>query len=128
MSKQLLSNAVRCALRPGIPTVNNANYLWIGLFAAALNEKGRAGFVTANSASDARGSQREMRRKLIEGGTVDVIISTSPSMFFTVTLLVNLWFLVKGKKRTPRADQVLFIGAPHIFRQVTRAHRDFTPE
>lgn len=50
----------------GVPTVNNANYLWIGLFAAALNDHGRAGFVMANSASDAGGSEREMRRKLIE--------------------------------------------------------------
>jgi type I restriction enzyme M protein len=69
-----------------------------------------------------------MRRKLIESGAVDVIISTSPNMFFTVTLPVTLWFLEKGKKNTPREDQVLFIDARHIFRQVTRAHRDFTPD
>jgi type I restriction enzyme M protein len=112
----------------GVPTVNNANYLWIGLFAAALNEKGRAGFVMANSASDAGGSEREMRRKLIETGAVDVIVSTSPNMFFTVTLPVTLWFLDKGKKGTPRADEVLFIDARQTFRQVSRAQRDFTPD
>jgi type I restriction enzyme M protein len=112
----------------GIPTTNNANYLWIGLFNAALNETGRAGFVMANSASDAGGSEREMRRKLVESGAVDVIISTSPNMFFTVTLPVTLWFLDKGKRKSDRADEVLFIDARHIFRQVTRAHRDFTPD
>lgn len=112
----------------GIPSTNNANYLWIGLFTAALNEKGRAGFVMANSASDASGSEREMRRKLIEGSVVDVIISTSPNMFLTVTLPVTLWFLDKGKRTTARADEVLFIDARHIFRQVTRAHRDYTPD
>lgn len=112
----------------GVPSVNNANYLWIGLFAAALNERGRAGFVMANSASDAGGSEREMRRKLIESGAVDVIISTSPNMFFTVTLPVTLWFLDKGKQGGPREDQVLFIDARHIFQQVTRAYRDFTPD
>ncbi|MBB4618525.1 type I restriction-modification system subunit M [Sphingomonas abaci] len=111
----------------GVPTTNNANYLWIGLFSAALNEQGRAGFVMANSASDAGGSEREMRRKLIESGAVDVIVSTSPNMFFTVTLPVTLWFLDKAKAKSPRGDQVLFIDARHIFRQVTRAHRDFTP-
>lgn len=111
----------------GIPTVNNANYLWIGMFAAALNEKGRAGFVMANSASDAGGSEREMRRKLIESGIIDVIISTSPNMFFTVTLPVTLWFLDKSKKGTAREDEILFIDARHIFHQVTRAHRNFTP-
>lgn len=110
----------------GMPGVNNANYLWIGLFNAALNDQGRAGFVMASSASDAGGSEREMRRKLIESGAVDVIITTSPNMFFTVTLPVTLWFLDKGKKGGPREDQVLFIDAHRIFRQVTRAYRDFT--
>lgn len=112
----------------GIPSTNNANYLWIGLFHAALNATGRAGFVMANSAADAGGSEREMRRKLIESGAVDVIISTSPNMFLTVTLPVTLWFLDKGKAKGKRADQVLFIDARHIFRQIDRAHRDFTPE
>lgn len=112
----------------GVPSVNNANYLWIGLFNAALNDHGRAGFVMANSASDAGGSEREMRRKLIESAAVDVIVSTSPNMFFTVTLPVTLWFLDKGKKGSERGDQVLFIDARHIFRQVTRAYRDFTPD
>jgi len=122
------AGAVDARFSLGIPTVNNANYLWIGLFNAALNDRGRAGFVMANSASDAGGSEREMRKKLIESGAVDVIIATLPNMFFTVTLPVTLWFLDKGKKRTKCADQVLFIDARHIFRQVTRAHRDFTSE
>jgi type I restriction enzyme M protein len=107
----------------GLPTVNNANYLWMGLFYAALNATGRAGFVMANSASDAAGGEREMRCKLVETGAVDCIISTSPNMFFTVTLPVTLWFLDRGKERGDRADQVLFIDARRIFRQATRAHR-----
>src|SRR6202158_87783 len=49
-----------------LPTANNANYIWINLFYAALNPIGRAGFVMANSASDASGSERELRRGLIE--------------------------------------------------------------
>lgn len=112
----------------GIPSVNNANYLWVGLFHAALNETGRAGFVMANSASDAGGSERELRKKLVQSGSVDVIISTSPNMFFTVTLPVTLWFLDKGKAKGDRADEVLFVDARHIFRQASRAHREYTPE
>lgn len=112
----------------GIPSVNNANYLWIGMFYAALSEKGRAGFVMANSASDAGGSEREMRKKLVETGAVDCIITTSPNMFFTVTLPVTLWFLDRGKAKGPRASQVLFIDARHIFNQIDRAHRDYKPE
>jgi type I restriction enzyme M protein len=112
----------------GLPTTNNANYLWIGLFYAALNASGRAGFVMANSASDAGGSERVMRQKLVETGAVDCIIATSPNMFFTVTLPVTLWFLDKRKANGPRADEVLFIDARHIFEQATRAHRVFTPD
>lgn len=112
----------------GLPTTNNANYLWIGLFYAALNAGGRAGFVMANSAGDAGGSERAMRQKLVETGSVDCIIATSPNMFFTVTLPVTLWFLDKAKATGPRADQVLFIDARHIFEQATRAHRVFTPD
>jgi type I restriction enzyme M protein len=112
----------------GLPTVNNANYIWINLFYAALNSTGRAGFVMANSASDASGSERDLRRQLIDTGVVDCIVAVSPNMFLTVTLPVTLWFLDKGKVKGPRVDTVLFIDARHLFRQVTRANRVFDSE
>ena len=112
----------------GLPTPDNANYLWIQIFYSALNENGRAGFVMANSASDARGSELEIRRKLIEDRAVDVIVSVGTNIFYTVTLPCTLWFLDKGKRGTEREDQVLFIDARDIFRQIDRAHRDWTPE
>lgn len=82
----------------------------------------------ANSASDARASELEIRKKLIEEGIVDVIISVGPNFFYTVTLPCTLWFLDKGKKNTNRKDKVLFIDARNIFKQIDRAHREFTPE
>ncbi|MDI6766151.1 MAG: class I SAM-dependent DNA methyltransferase [Bacteroidota bacterium] len=112
----------------GMPKTDNANYLWIQIFASALNQKGRAGFVMANSAGDARASELEIRKKLIESHAVDVIISIGSNFFYTVTLPCTLWFLDKGKKKTDRKDKVLFIDARHIYRQIDRAHRDFTPE
>ena len=111
----------------GLPRTDNANYLWIQLFYSALNDKGRAGFVMANSASDARSSEQEIRQQLIEGRAVDVMVAVGPNMFYTVTLPCTLWFLDKGKAKTPRADTVLFIDARHIYRQVDRAHREWTP-
>jgi type I restriction enzyme M protein len=111
----------------GMPNVDNGNYLWIQLFASSLNEKGRAGFVMANSASDARNSELEIRRKLVESRIVDVMVSVGSNMFYTVTLPCTLWFLDKGKKRTPYANKVLFLDARHIFRQVDRAHREWEP-
>lgn len=112
----------------GVPTADNANYLWIQFFWSRLNETGRAGFVMANSAADARGTELEIRKKLIESGSVDVIVSVGPNFFLTVTLPCTLWFFDKGKTKGPRADEVLFIDARHIFHQVDRAHRDFSDE
>ncbi len=111
----------------GLPRTDNANYLWIQLFYSSLNAKGRAGFVMANSASDARSSEQDIRQKLIEDRAVDVMVAVGPNMFYTVTLPCTLWFLDRGKKGSARADTVLFLDARHIFRQIDRAHRDWTP-
>ena len=110
----------------GLPRTDNANYLWIQLFYSSLNPKGRAGFVMANSASDARSSEQELRQKLIEARAVDVMVAVGPNMFYTVTLPCTLWFLDRGKAQSQRADTVLFIDARHIYRQVDRAHRDWS--
>jgi type I restriction enzyme M protein len=113
---------------PDLPRADNGNYIWIQLFATALNENGRAGFVMANSAADARHSEGEIRRELIEDRLVDVMVAVGPNFFYTVTLPVTLWFLDRSKRKTERADQVLFIDARQVFRQIDRAHRDFTGE
>jgi type I restriction enzyme M protein len=112
----------------GLPRNDNGNYLWIQIFYSALNATGRAGFVMANSASDARGSELEIRKQLIQSGAVDVVVAIGSNMFYTVTLPCTLWFFDKAKAKTPRKDKVLFLDARHLFRQIDRAHRDFTPE
>ena len=112
----------------GLPSTDNANYLWIQLFYAALNENGRAGFVMANSAGDARGSELEIRKKLIQSGAVDVIVSIGSNFFYTVTLPCTLWFFDRAKARGPRKDKVLFLDARLFFKQVTRAIREYTAE
>jgi type I restriction enzyme M protein len=112
----------------GLPKADNANYLWMQVFYGALNQTGRAGFVMANSAGDARGSELDIRQKLLKANAVDVMVSIGPNFFYTVTLPCTLWFLDQGKSKTNRKDKVLFIDARHIFRQIDRAHRDFTPE
>jgi len=114
--------------RLGLPKPDIANYIWIQIFYSALNDQGRAGFVMANSASDAGGSELEIRRQMIEEKAVDVVVAVSSNFFYTVTLPVTLWFLDKGKKETDRAGKVIFIDARHIYEQVDRAHREFRPE
>ena len=108
----------------GVPSTDNANYLWIQVFYRALNERGRAGFVMASSAADARGPELDIRKSLIQSGVVDLMISIGPKFFYTVPGPCMLWFLDKSK----REGRVLFVDARHIYRQIDRAHRDFTPE
>jgi type I restriction enzyme M protein len=112
----------------GLPNADNGNYIWIQAFFSALNDKGRAGFVMANSAGDAGGTELEIRKKLIAEKAVDVIVSVGSNFFYTVTLPVTLWFLDRGKRGTDREDKVLFIDARRVYRQIDRAHRDWTPD
>lgn len=116
----------------GKETVPNANYLWISLFAtslkgqgpAALNNSGRAALVMANSASDARHSEADIRQNLIENNLIYGMLTLPSNMFYTVTLPATLWFFDRNKQD----DKMLFIDARNIFTQIDRAHREFNEQ
>ncbi len=107
-------------------TVPNANYLWINLFATSLKPTGKAALVMANSASDARNSEADIRQNLVRSGVIDCMLTLPKNMFYTVTLPATLWFFDKSKAGSE--PKVLFIDARNIFRQIDRAHREFTEE
>ena len=109
-------------------TVPNANYLWISYFASALNENGKAALVMANSASDAGGSELEIRKKMIEEGIISQMVTLPSNMFSSVTLPATLWFFDKQKTTSAKKDKILFIDARSVFTQVDRAHRKFSDE
>ncbi len=109
-------------------TVPNANYLWIGYFAAAMNERGKAALVMANSASDASGSEYDIRKKMIEEGIIAQMVTLPSNMFSSVTLPATLWFFDKQKPNTDKKNEILFIDARNVFTQVDRAHRKFSDE
>ncbi len=109
-------------------TVPNANYLWIGYFATALNENGKAALVMANSASDASGSEYEIRKKMIEEGIISQMVTLPSNMFSSVTLPATLWFFDKQKPNNEKKNEILFIDARNVFTQVDRAHRKFSDE
>ena len=106
-------------------TVPNANYLWIGHFATALNATGKAALVMANSASDARDSELEIRKKMIEEGLISQMVTLPSNMFSSVTLPATLWFFDKARRKK---DEILFIDARNVFTQVDRAHRKFSED
>jgi len=108
----------------GKETVPNGNYLWINLFATSLKPKGRAALVMANSASDARHSEADIRKTLIDKNLIYAMLTLPSNMFYTVTLPATLWFFDKAKTD----DRILFIDARNIFTQIDRAHREFSEE
>ena len=112
----------------GKKEISNANYLWMQMFAAALSDKGRAGFVMANSASDAGNAEKEIRKKMVDAGFVDVILSVGTNMFMNATLSCTLWFFDKGKRKSDRQNKILFINAQDIFTPIDRAHNEWTLE
>lgn len=109
-------------------TVPNANYLWIGYFATALNENGKAALVMSNQASDAGGSEYDIRKKMVDEGIISQMVTLPSNMFTSVTLPATLWFFDKSKPLTDRKNEILFIDARKIFTRVDRAHRKFSDE
>jgi type I restriction enzyme M protein len=74
----------------GLPKNDNGNYLWIQYFYSCLNDTGKAGFVMASSASDAGHSEKDIRQKLVETGSVDVMVSIGTKFFYTRSLPCTL--------------------------------------
>lgn len=117
----------------GLPGVNkdrkvsNGNYLWISYFHSYLSPTGRAGFVMSSQASSAGHGEKEVRRKLIETGDVDVMIAIRSNFFYTRTVPCELWHFDRSKP-TERKDQVLMLDARNVYRKVTRKIYDFAPE
>ena len=115
----------------GLPSVNknkeigNANYLWISYFYSYLNERGRAGFVMASSATDSQGKDKDIREQLVQTGHVDVMVSVGNNFFYTKSLPCSLWFFDKGKKDELQ-DKVLFIDARNYYTVVDRTLNEWS--
>ena len=117
----------------GLPGVNkekrvsNGNYLWISYFWSYLSPKGRAGFVMSSQASSAGHGEKDVRRKIVETGDVDVMISIRSNFFYTRTVPCELWHFDRAKP-PERKSKVLMIDARNIYRKVTRKVYDFSPQ
>ncbi|EKO3548522.1 SAM-dependent DNA methyltransferase [Vibrio fluvialis] len=125
-NKDYVKTDVRLFKDIGIPKADNGNYLWVQYFYHYLNDKGRAGFVMASSATDAGGSEKDIRQKLIETGAVDCIVAVGNNFFYTRSLPCHVWFLDKGKSEANK-DKILMIDARNTFRVVTSTINDYSP-
>ena len=133
VDKVNVENAMNAGRLPfGIPGVDksgksfsNANYLWISYFYSYLNENGRAGFVMASSATDSSRKEKDIRKKIVETGHVDVMVSVGSNFFYTLPLPCSLWFFNKGKAENLK-DKVLFIDARNYFTVVDRTLNEWS--
>jgi len=81
-----------------VPPTGNANYAWILNMVSKLSENGVAGFVLANGALSGDGTEKAIRKKLIENNLVEAILVMPRNLFYTTDISVTLWFLNKNKK------------------------------
>ena len=80
-----------------IPSTSNANYGWILHMVSKLSENGVAGFILANGALSGDGTEKAIRKTLVENGLVEAVIILPRSMFYTTDISVTLWIINKNK-------------------------------
>ncbi|MCC8192568.1 MAG: type I restriction-modification system subunit M [Ruminococcus sp.] len=110
----------------GVPPAGNANYAWIQHMIHHLAPNGKFGLVLAIGALSTQSSgEGEIRKNIIEDDLVEDIVAMPTQLFYSVTIPVTLWFIIKGKKQK---GKTLFIDARKMGYMVDRKHRDFTDE
>jgi type I restriction enzyme M protein len=90
----------------------------------------------SSQASSAGHGEKEIRRKIVETGDVDMMISIRSNFFYIRTVPCELWFFDRAKGSLPsfpkaRArgpNTVLMLDARNVYRKVTRKIYDFSPE
>ena len=81
-----------------VPPTSNANYGWILNMVSKLSTNGVAGFILANGALSSDGTEKEIRKKMLERGLIEAIIILPAKMFYSTDISVSLWILNANKK------------------------------
>ena len=81
-----------------VPPTSNANYGWILNMVSKLSQNGVAGFILANGALSADGTELAIRKKLIEDGLVEAIVVLPRDLFYSTDISVTLWIVNHNKK------------------------------
>lgn len=109
-----------------VPPTSNANYGWILHMVSKLSENGVAGFILANGALSGDGTEKAIRKTLVENGLVEAVIILPQNMFYTTNISVTLWIINKNKTQRVlekgkeirryrnRKDEVLFMDLREI--------------
>ena len=115
----------------GRPPVGNANYAWLQHMLWKLGPGGQAGVVLANgSMSSNTGGEGEIRKAMIEGDVVEVMIALPGKLFLNTQIPVCLWFLTNDKTKNGRNRELetLFIDARNLGTMETKVLKVLTDE
>lgn len=115
----------------GTPPSSNANYGWLQHILWHLKPNGTAGVVLSNGSMSSTSSNEDVIRKaMVDGDVVEVMISLPPQLFFNTPIPACLWFLAKDKTKNGRnrKGEILFIDARNLGRMATRVNRVFDDE
>lgn len=111
----------------GVPPKGNANFAWVQHMIHHLSPTGTAGFVLANgSMSSQTSGEGEIRKKLVEAGLVDAIVTLPSQLFFNTGIPACLWFI--SRDRANRSGKTLFIDGRNLGKMVTRRNRELSDE
>ena len=123
-----------------VPPTSNANYAWILNMVSKLSSNGVAGFILANGALSADGTEGEIRRKMIERGLVEAIVILPRNLFYSTDISVTLWILNANKKARivhrngeeihyrDREKEILFIDRRQMGEPFEKKYVRFTDE
>ncbi len=105
--------------RYGEPPKNNSNYAWLQYVVDVLAPNGRAAVIMANGSLSSN-RERDIRRRMLEDGCVESIISLPSRLFPATGIPVSVWLL-----RPPGsgATELLLIDASRMGRLVSRTLR-----
>src|SRR5690606_5177994 len=116
----------------GVPPAGNANYAWLQLFISKLAPSGTAGIVLANgSMTSTSGGEGEIRKRLVQEGLVDCMVSLPTQLFYNTQIPACLWFLARNRKNgkfRDRSGEILFIDARKMGSMINRKNKVLTPE
>lgn len=113
----------------GTPPTSNANYAWIQHFISHLAPSGKAGFLLATkSLASKSAAEKTIRTGIIKDDLVECIVLLPGKLFYTTPAPVSLWVLSRGKSKTNRKAETLFIDASKMFVDVDRTHRTLDAE
>lgn len=115
----------------GIPPVGNANYAWLQHILWKLAPGGQAGVILSNGsmASNTSG-EGDIRKAMIKGDVVEIMIALPGQLFFNTTVPCCLWFLTNDKTQNgrDRKNETLFLDARNLGKMETKVLKVLTDE